>query len=844
MLLSLWVWNALEGIGRAEPPDFVKDIRPILATHCYACHADRKKTSGLRLDIKAAAMRGGENYGASMVPHHPDQSPLIALVSSRDPAERMPPEGPGLSQKDIALLTEWVAAGAEWPDGVDLAVAPDPSAHWSFQPLRRFEGTHTIDSWVDAALQKRGLSRSAPAEPLAWLRRVTLDLHGLPPSDEHRRRILSDPSTTTMSGIVDELLASPRYGERWAQHWLDVVRYADTHGFEVNTERPYAWHYRDYIIDALNADTPYDRFIREQIAGDALDRDTATGFLITASVLLPGQIGADEPSKRLARQDAIDEMVVNLGQTFLGLSIGCARCHDHKFDPITQRDYYAMQAFVAGVEYGDRKVRTEHTQSLEREIAACAERIANIDERLSRLEPIANPSPPTQRTPNSARNEENFASRQVRWVRFEIFDTNVHPSLGRLEPCLDELEVWTDEAAPRNVALPMHGASVTASGSRESASHRLVHLNDGLYGNEHSWMSSEVGRGWVQIELREPVAVNQIVWGRDRNEQYSDRTPSAYRIAVGESLDSLEEVIAVGTQRMSVQSDRNQERIAPRRAKKLRMTILATNSLEPCIDELEVWTTDGRNVALAALGTRVASEGDNIAPDRHELRFIHDGVVGNSRSWMSSAMGRGCVTLEFPESYEIERIVWGRDRLKEFRDRLANEYRFEIADVDDQWVEVANHQDRQAYREGESLPAKRIATHWALPANDRRLAEDLERERETFERQKTAAEQSQMAFAGVFRKPDTIRVLYRGDPEQPREDVLPHVPEFLGSMQLSAESDEQSRRIALANWIVSPEHPLTGRVMVNRIWQGHFGAGLVATPNDFGINGLPPSHPE
>jgi hypothetical protein len=151
--------------------------------------------------------------------------------------------------------------------------------------------------------------------------------------------------------VVDELLSSARYGERWGQHWLDVVRYADTHGFEVNTERPNAWPYRDYVIRAFNNDTPYNRFIQEQLTGDLLGEDAATGFLVTASVLLPGQIGKDAPSIRLARQDALDEIVNNISQTFLGLSVGCARCHDHKFDPITAKDYYAMQAFVAGVEY-------------------------------------------------------------------------------------------------------------------------------------------------------------------------------------------------------------------------------------------------------------------------------------------------------------------------------------------------------------------------------------------------------------------------------------------------------------------------------------------------------------
>ncbi len=187
-----------------------------------------------------------------------------------------------------------------------------------------------------------------------WLRRVTMDLTGLPPSFEEIREFENSQEWDAYEQVVDRLLASPRYGERAAQHWLDVVRYADTHGFEVNTERPNAWPYRDYVIEAFNRDTPYDDFVKQQLSGDADGHDAATGFLITASVLLPGQIGQDEPSKRLARQDALDEIVVNIGQTFLGLTIGCARCHNHKFDPISQSDYFAMQAFVAGVEYEDR----------------------------------------------------------------------------------------------------------------------------------------------------------------------------------------------------------------------------------------------------------------------------------------------------------------------------------------------------------------------------------------------------------------------------------------------------------------------------------------------------------
>ena len=193
-----------------------------------------------------------------------------------------------------------------------------------------------------------------PADRRAWLRRVSFDLVGLPPTPEEMDAFLADTRPGAYERVVDRLLASPRYGERWAQHWLDVVRYADTHGFEVNTPRENAWPYRDYVIRAFNEDLPYDRFIREQLAGDASGVPEATGFLVTAAALLPGQIGKDDASKRLARQDELAEMLINIGGTFLGLSIGCARCHNHKFDPISMRDYYALEAFVSGVRYGDR----------------------------------------------------------------------------------------------------------------------------------------------------------------------------------------------------------------------------------------------------------------------------------------------------------------------------------------------------------------------------------------------------------------------------------------------------------------------------------------------------------
>ncbi len=681
----------------AAPVDFVRDVRPIFEKHCHECHGEKKQKSGLRLDVKAAALRGGDEHAPDIIAGKGKDSPLIKMVMSDDKDERMPPKGDRLSEAQIATLIAWINQGALWPDGVDLVKVADWRDHWSFKPLTNPAAPETkdrawprneVDYFILARLEKEGLRPSPEAGRVAWLRRVSFDLTGLPPTPEQVEIFVKDTRPGAHERVVDELLKSPRHGERWAQHWLDVVRYADTHGFEVNTERPNAWPYRDYVIRAFDNDTPYDRFIREQIAGDALGEDAATGFLITASVLLPGQIGKDEPSKRLARQDSLDEIVTNIGQTFLGLSVGCARCHDHKFDPISHRDYYSMQAFVAGVEYADRELRTPEAEAMKIEAMKLKTKISEIDRQLSRFVPLA--------------------------------------------------------------------------------------------------------RGGV---ARPPVNARE-----------------------------------------------NTDRFAPVQAKRVRFTIRTTNSLEPCIDELEVFDLSGRNVALASEGATATSSGDTIVADRHDLKHLNDGRYGNSRSWMSNEKGRGWVVIEFTGEHTIDRVVWGRDREGNFADRLATEYAIEAADASDEWRTVADSADRRAFDPLNKKPATFSAE--GLSADEAKTATVLMRDKTSLEAKLKSAENGQKVFAGTFRAPDVIRVLSRGDPEQPKEEVGPAVLSSLGNIKLPKDTAEQKRRLALADWITKPGNPLTARVMVNRIWQGHFGTGLVDTPSDFGRNGTKPSHPE
>jgi hypothetical protein len=295
--------------------------------------------------------------------------------------------------------------------------------------------------------------------------------------------------------------------------------------------------------------------------------------------------------------------------------------------------------------------------------------------------------------------------------------------------------------------------------------------------------------------------------------------------------------------RPPVSAAHNSDRFAPVRTQRVRFTIHKTTNLEPCIDELEFYDTTARNVALATSGTRATSSGDRTEPDRHELRFVNDGRYGNSRSWMSSEMGKGSVMLEFPAACEIERVVWGRDRNREFVDRLATDYTIEVEVAPGTWRVVADSTDRHPM---DAPAAVRLAgvLESSLTAAETATANALLAERKHLEGRIGKVTQAQMAFAGVFRKPDDIRLLHRGDPEQPRDPVVPAVPVVLGGLKMDRETVESDRRRALAEWLADAANPLTARVMVNRIWQGHFGVGLVETASDFGRSGTKPSHPE
>ncbi len=359
--------------------DFGRDVRPILAKRCYECHGAEKRKSGYRLDVRELALRGGDSGKAAIVPHNAKASPLIRYVSGQDDEMVMPPEKSGkprLTAAEVEILRKWIDAGPVWPD--ELAGSRDSGKpHWSLTPLIRptvpSGAANPIDAFVRAKLSEKKLAASPEADRRTLIRRLSYALSGLPPTPEEVDAFLADKDERAYEKLVERLLASPRYGEHWARHWLDVANYADTHGNDHDFARFNAWPYRDYVIRAFNEDKPYARFVQEQIAGDVLFPDdpqatVALGFLAAGpwDHTLMVTVREDTIDHRMAQNLDRDSMVSAAFGTFQSLTIHCARCHDHKFDPITQREYYSLQAVFAGVDRANRPFDTDAKTRAER----------------------------------------------------------------------------------------------------------------------------------------------------------------------------------------------------------------------------------------------------------------------------------------------------------------------------------------------------------------------------------------------------------------------------------------------------------------------------------------------
>lgn len=651
-----------------------------MLSRCVSCHGPAKQRGGLRLDSAAHILRGGDS-GPAIAPTQIETSLLLRRVRSTV-EDRMPPAGPPLTSSEIEALSLWIgsAKGKETSD--------ERLGHWSFQPLKkaappaRKDGTkfgNPIDSFVLSKLQQSGLTPSAPADRRTLLRRLYLDLTGLPPSPDELDSFAIDKDPQAYKKRVELLLASPRHAERWARHWLDTVRFAESNGFETNTNRPNAWPYRDWVIKSFWNDLPYDEFVMKQIAGDVLGAPEATGFLVGGPW---DQVKSPDPVLTAQqRADELHDMVGTTGSAFMGLTLGCARCHNHKFDPISQVDYHAVTAALAGTRHGEAAM------------------------------------PPT------------------------------------------------DTARPRLEALRRERTSLELS--------------------------------LVSLEARARSAVSHLA-----------------------NTDSFKAVPA----------------------RYVRMTITRSSGAEPCIDEFEVFDVNGKNIAH---GSAVTVSGTLAGFAIHQAKHLVDGVYGNDHSWISNQANAGSLMIDLGILATIKEVRWSRDRsgnARTFTDRVPEQYTIEVSTDSQKWQTVASSVDR--------LPRGRKPTvqQAGPPLTSAEIAvlEKINKQIQIITDEEKTLTGGARVYAGTFTEPGPLRRFNRGDPTQPQEVVTAGVIKALtGSTTIEMTSmSEPQRRLALARWIASPNNPLTARVIVNRLWQHHFGEGLVSTSSDFGRNGAAPSHPE
>jgi hypothetical protein len=515
--------------SRAEDVDFKRNIAPILEERCWYCHGEDEQESNLRLDLRPRMLRGGDSGLSAVEPGKPESSYLIELINHADAEMRMPPDEDKLPAEEIALLTDWIKQGAAWPGQME-AVAEEKSDHWSFQPVVRPDvpkvaggSNNPVDAFLLKALKENRLSFSERADARSLIRRASIVLTGLAPTAEETAAFENShqaEAETAYVALIDRLLASPHFGERWAQHWLDVIRWAETNGSEANLYRKNAWIYRDYVVRAFNEDKPYDQFVREQIAGDSLGMGEATGFLVAGPHVPAATVGREPSAIRQARADRMDEIMQTVGASIMGVTMGCARCHNHKFDPITIKDYYSMTGVFQDVEFGSRFPEFSEDHPRRQRGQELWQAIAKQRRTLRELGGW----------------EENWGA--FRELHFKPVKTKaIRIRFKMLNVGLDELEAFGLDEKDENLAHKRRGTKVSSNmGKGVDGRFPVERLIDGEFGTM-TWRAAfpqeSKERPWVQFDFEESQNVNRLRLSSNReyfyDTDYLDKKPNLPR---------------------------------------------------------------------------------------------------------------------------------------------------------------------------------------------------------------------------------------------------------------------------------------------------------------------------
>ena len=542
-MTTVWVvmipFLPLSGTARMiiSAPDFAKEVAPILEAKCLGCHNPNLLKGDFSMSTREDILAGGEDY---LIPGDADESMLYWITQPFQPGEppEMPKEGDPLTEIEGEILARWIDAGAVWPEGLVLKEASKAGkSWWAYQPIEEPE-RDSIDAYVEAKLSEYGLNMNPEADRRSLIRRATYDLTGLPPGPEEVKAFVNDPDPLAYKKLIDRLLASPHYGERWGRHWLDVVRFGESVGFEQNWIINDLWPFRDYVIRSINDDKPFDLLIREHIAGDVFGSGNPE-VEIGSACLVAGPYDSvnnqDEDQKAQIRANTIDEMINATGGAFLGMTLSCARCHDHKFDPISQQDYYQLHATFAGVRHGAVPWATEEAkrqraallEPLNRKKAALEKKLEELNDKVferskARLGEYATHwvRPPTNRTGT----EDTFPPVTAKMVRLVCESQDLH--LGsKVGWRIDEFEVWSAGNNPRNVALARNGA--VASGKARAiedfpGAYGTRHVNDGKI--DHRFIAAG---DTLTITLAEPTEIDRVFFSSAQ----AERVPDLFKFA-------------------------------------------------------------------------------------------------------------------------------------------------------------------------------------------------------------------------------------------------------------------------------------------------------------------------
>ncbi|MEP4079550.1 PSD1 and planctomycete cytochrome C domain-containing protein [Haloferula sp.] len=535
--------------------DFEKEIKPILDENCLDCHGPEKERSALRVDQRGIMLKGGDSGLPAVVPGSPEESYLLEVVDGRDPDTLMPPKGDPLTSGQVALIETWIKEGAEWPGQMDQ-VAETTTDHWSFQEVVRPEvpagSSNPVDAFLDRSLKEAGVAPNPQSDARSLIRRASIVLTGLPPTPEGVaafEQAFATNEEKAYESLVDELMDSDHFGERWAQHWLDVIRWAETNGSEANLYRKGSWTYRDYVVRSFNSDLPYDQFVTEQLAGDQLGVGEATGFLVAGPHVPASTVGREPSAIRQARADRVDEVMQTVGASMLGVTVSCARCHNHKFDPISIRDYYSLTAVFQGVEFGGR--RPEMSDGHPRKMRA-----AEVHQELKKARKVLREGSGIWEESWGGYVDMAFPATTTRVLRVEFDSSRVR---------LDEVDVFGPVDFRKNLALASEGTILLEDPELADKGSNAWRANDGEYGTM-VWHSSRPKgskkKPWLEIWFSEPEEINRFRLSTNREYYFetdyleSDATAfPSYKLLVQQTDGNWSEVASTKAARLALIDD-------------------------------------------------------------------------------------------------------------------------------------------------------------------------------------------------------------------------------------------------------------------------------------------------